>query len=81
MALECVEQIDPPAMLAGLLHLAFRFFLRLFRRVFLAFLLGIIFLTAFFAFLTADFAALATRPATDFLDFLAIILSVSVSIF
>ena len=38
---------------------------------FLAFLFGIIFLTAFSVFLTADFAALTTRLVTDFaFDFL-----------
>jgi hypothetical protein len=41
---------------------------------FWAFFLGIIFLTAFLAFLTADFAAETTRFVTDFfLDFLAIL--------
>jgi len=37
--------------------------------------LGIIFLTAFFAFLTADFAALATRLVTD-LDLFAFFVTV-----
>jgi hypothetical protein len=35
------------------------------------FFFGIIFVTAFFAFLTADFAALTTRLVADFLDFFA----------